>query len=334
MNNKGQGAVGIVFLLILFAVALYACFVIVKGWADNLAQSSRESEQRRQEVAAQATGAFLDIQNTRVALEVTVTWLAIEQLKSQATATQAIVDEQLKKAPMVVQADTDTGITKRWLVVAGALIVLMIVGGTGYYLVQLTETRSGVAHRGPEGVTVRRGNTFVPLGRTSGATTITPASWTLRFRNVFLELLGKRTEPVTETVVDHSGITPAERVRLASQALATDAIVGAAEAQRIPKGAAGRDLHVEAARPDALPMPPSMGGYLPGAQPAYLPAPENRRGFPAVWARDILHQLGFGLWNDWKIETHGETVDGTTQQLEGASRSAPTTSGPDETRPA
>lgn len=321
MNNRGQGAVGVVFLMILFAVALYACFVIVRGWADNLAQSSQESERQKQAVAAHATQAFLDIQGTRAALDVTATGMAIKKLESQATATQAIVDAQLTRAPVVVQTDTDTGITKRWMVVVGILIVLLVVGGTGFYLVQLTETKSSVAHRGPEGVTVRRGNTFLPVGRTSGATTITPASWTLRFRNVFLELAGKRTEPVTETVIDHSGITPAERVRLSSQALATDAIVGAAEAHRIPKGAAGRDLHVEAARPELSQMQPS-GGYLPGAPPAYLPAAENRRGFPALWARDILHQLGYGLWSDWKIEAPGETVDGQAHLT-----------GPDETRP-
>jgi hypothetical protein len=221
--------------------------------------------------------------------------MAIEKLRSQATATQVFMDAQSTQAPVIVKTDTDTGITKRWMVVVGALIVLMIVGGTGFYLVQMTETHAGVAHRGPEGVTVRRGNTFVPLGRTSGATTITPASWVLRARHAVLELAGKEAEPVTETVIDHSGITPAERVRLASQALATDAIVGSAEAKRvqIEKGAVGAGGHLALTVHEAAALPPAPVQSQPALD---VTVNQLEMGGPQTeQARAVLAQLGYKL---------------------------------------
>jgi hypothetical protein len=192
------------------------------------------------------------------------------------------------------------------------MVGISIAGGVGYYAIQLTETKAGVVGEGADGITVRRGNTYQALGRSLGAVTITPPGWIARLVNAIKTLVGKPVTPLFDQVEQHDkGATSSDYVRIAHSALATNAIVGAAEANRLPSSV-GRDLNVGLPRPSnpAGPELPAPAYFSPDRPQTFLPSPQNVGGWPGSMVRDIFSQLQRRVPPEWRVERPDDIVEG------------------------
>lgn len=241
----------------------------------------------------------LTIKSTAAAVEVVATQ---DSNKVQATGTyaisqmiisgtQSVLSAQLTQIPAVVQNQTTTSNTNRTTGMVALILGLVIAVGLGYYLIQLTRTKSMVAANG----LMVRGNTFVPIRRLLAPTTVTPPGPLQIAQRAVLQLTGKNPAPLHDQVTtDDKGATARDLLMMAAADLYALAQEGAAQASKIvvEKGAVGTGGHLTIHQAPQLPQPAPQSAQLP------MDVTVNRLdiGGPASdQVQSVLAQLGYKM---------------------------------------